>query len=458
MQIIIAGCGKVGSYLCEQLSLEGHDITAADIKKDKVTALTSRFDIMGAVGNIVDPEMLRDLETRNADLFIAVTANDELNLLSCLLARKEGCTRTIARVRSPEYSSAAGYLAKQLGLAMILNPEHLAAREIFRALQLPSSVDADAFSKGTGEILKFRIQPDSGLDQMPVKEIPKIQKDILVCAAERDGQAFIPDGDFVLHNRDRLYIAGDSKSTIQFIERIGLKKSRVRNVMIIGAGKLTYYLVRLLEEAKIRSVIIDNSEEACQKANDLMPRSTIIKGDGSDQNILVEEGLDNMDAFVSLTGMDEENVFLSLFAKNRKHMKTVTKCNRIFIDEVLDTLDLDTVINPKKIIAEYILQYVRALRNSAGSNVETIHKLVSGKVEALEFKVKDGFEAAGKNLQDLSLKQGVLIAMIQRKGRTIVPRGNDMMLPGDSVIVITNQQGFACLEDILASPKGRDLL
>lgn len=454
MQIIIAGCGKVGSFLCEQLAMEGHDITVADIKKEKVTALTSRYDIMGAVGSVVDPEMLKDLDTSQADLFIAVTANDELNLLSCLLARKEGCTRTIARVRSPEYSSASDYLAKQLGLAKILNPEQLAAREIFRALQLPSSVDADAFSKGSGEILKFRITPESGLDKMPVKEIPKIQKDILVCVAERDGKAYIPDGDFVLRNKDRLFIAGDARSTTQFIERIGLKKSRVKNVMIIGAGKLTYYLERLLKDAKIHPVIIDQSEEACQKASGAMPEASVVQGDGSDQNFLVEEGLDAMDAFVSLTGMDEENVFLSLFARNRKHMKTITKCNRIFIDEVLDILDLDTVINPKKIIAENIVQYVRALKNSAGSNVETVHKLAAGKVEALEFKITAGCPAALVNLQDLPLKPGVLIALIQRRGRTIVPRGSDMILEGDNVIVITNQSGFSSIQDILQ--KGRE--
>lgn len=450
MYIVIAGIGKVGSYLTEELSREGHDITIVDQKPEKLQSVSGHFDVMALAGNIIDPSTIDELDLDTADLFIAVTTSDEVNLLACLLAKKAGCPRTIARVRSPEYAGAMDYLQKQLSLAMIINPEELAAREILRILRLPSAIDVDVFAQGKAEILKFRLGESSGMDQMAIKEVPsKIHKDVLVCAVEREGKAYIPDGDFVLQSRDLVSIAGRPRDGVEFLSRIGISKTPVKTVMIVGAGRLSFYVAQMLAKAKIKTIVIEKDFAACERFAASVPEAIVINGDGSDQNLLYEEGLDNMDAFIALTGIDEENVFLSLYASKKHSMKTITKVTRIFLEEVFETLDLDTIINPKKLTAETILHYVRSLKGTLSSNVESLHKLAGDQVEALEFTVSRDCSLNGIPLQKLPLKPGVLITMIYRDGKVILPRGSDALKEEDHVVVVTTHSGVCDLEDLL---------
>ncbi|MBF0580080.1 Trk system potassium transporter TrkA [Erysipelotrichaceae bacterium RD49] len=451
MQIVIAGLGKVGNFLAGELSLEGHDLTVVDNRPERVRTTTSSFDVMGLTGNIVAPDTISAAGLDEADLFIAVTTNDEVNLLSCLLAKKAGCARAIARVRSPEYSDSMEYLQDQLGLEMIINPERLAAQEIERVLSLPGAIDVDTFAHGIGEIYKFKILPDSILDGMKVKNVPsKVGDKVLLCVDERNHLAYIPDGDFVLHGKDKLYLAGSRANVVDFFAKAGLPTSPTRRVMIIGAAKIAHYLVEDLMKEGTEVTIIDHDLATCERFALLHPGCIIIHGDGADADLLLEEGLLEMDALVSLTGFDEENVFLSMFAHRKAGLKTITKANRMF-DEVIQDLDLDTLINPKKLTAEFIIRHVRSIANSSGSNVETMHKLANDQVEAIEFNVCENSPVIGQPLYQMNLKPGVLIALITRGEDSILPGGSDQMLAGDSVVVITNNLGFTDLSDILAA-------
>lgn len=454
MQIIIAGLGKVGMCLAGELSAEGHDLTVVDTKPEQVRKATSKFDIMGFSGNAADPDTLAQLDVADADLFIAVTTQDEVNLLSCLLAKRAGCSKTIARVRNPEYSSSMDYLKEALGLEMIINPELLAAKEIERVLSLPGAMNVDDFTSGHGEILKLRIQPGSCLDGLRVKEIHShIHAEVLVCICQRGKETYIPDGDFVLHARDLLYIAGARAQSVKFFSSAGLPVGGIRHVMAVGAGKLSHYLIELLERAGIETTIIDKDLDACERMTVLYPDTVVIHADASSQNVLLEEGLEEMDAFIAMTGVDEQNVFLSLFAQRKADLKTVTKVTHIDMDELFEDFELDTVINPKTLSAEYIIRHVRALANSMGSNIRTVHRLASDQAEALEFQIREGSKVIGVPLMRLALKSGVLIALIERKGMLILPRGNDVILPGDLVVVITNRKGFTDVDDILEGKK-----
>lgn len=457
MQIIVAGLGKVGAFIAGELSMEGHDLIVVDSRTERVHSFTSHYDVMGLTGNIVDSATMQQIGADQADLFIAVTTNDEINLLSCLLAKKAGCTRTIARVRNPEYAESMDYLKEQLGLEMILNPEMLAAEEIERVLSLPGAIDVDAFSSANhGQIYKFRIQPDSLLDGMRVRDVPaKVNSEILICVDERGGQAHIPDGDFQLQGKDLLYIAGSLKSAQAFFSKAGLRNEPARRVMIVGAGKIAHYLVDLLENHGSEVTVVEQDLAACERFALLHPNAVVIHGDACDPRLMEEEGLVDMDALVALTGLDEENVFLSMYASRTAGIKTITKVNRVFFSDIIQELDLDSTINSKKMTAEYIIRHVRAIANSMGSNVETVHKLARDQVEAIEFLLKSNSPVLGVPLSSLPLKSGVLIALINRQGRTILPRGTDCMLEGDSVVVITNRTGFTDVSDILA---GRNTL
>ena len=450
MQIIVAGLGKVGSYLAGELSMEGHDVTVVDIKADHVSNVTSQYDVMGINGNIIDPETFSELDLANTDLFIAVAAKDEINLLACLLAKKEGASRTIARVRSPEYRNSMDYLQEQLGLEMIINPEQLAAMEMERVLAYPGVIDVDTFSQKSSEIVKFRLPEKSILAGLPVKDIhKKVLNGVLVCVVEREGKAHIPDGNFVLEPRDLVSVAGARENVIEFLKRSGLKSKPISSVMMVGAGKIAYYLLERTKDTDLSMTVIDRDLEACEWVARQYPKAIVINGEASDPHLLMEEGLEDMDAFISLTGIDEENVFLSLYAARRMNIKTITKINRIYFDEIFYDLELDTIINPKRLTAEYIIRRARSLANSLGSNVETVHKLANDQVEAVEFQVRKGSEVIGIPLMNLPIKSGVLIALIVRKGKMILPRGNDELLEGDNVVIITNRMGFVDVADIL---------
>jgi len=457
MNIIIVGCGKVGSTLAEHLSMEGNDITVIDRKYEVVQRLSNKLDIMGMAGSGSSFNVQLEAGVEDADLLIAVTGSDELNLLCCLIAKKAGDCQTIARVRNPEYNKEIQYLKEELGLAMVINPEHAAALEIARLLRFPSAIQIETFAKGRVELLKFKIQPGSILHNMEILEITtKLRCDVLVCTVERGEEVTIPGGNYVLQEKDVVSIIAEHKLANQFFKRIKLQTNQAKDAMIIGGSKLAFYLGNLLHTMGIEVKIIEKDKNRCEELSELLPKATIICGDGVDQNLLMEEGLMHTDAFVTLTNMDEENIILSLFARSKADMKVVTKINSISFNEVINSLDLDSIVYPKYVTAEYIVRYVRAMKNSIGSNVETLHRLADDKVEALEFCIRENAPVLNTTLEELQLKDNLLIGCIYRKGKILIPKGQDKIMRGDTVVVVTTNTGLNDISDILDERKMKE--
>lgn len=450
MNIIIVGCGKVGEKIAHMLCLENeHNITIVDTRSSVVNAVVNQYDVMGVIGSGTNLDTLTEAGVADADILIAVTASDEINLLTCLIARKAGKCQTIARVRKPEYNKEIDLFKEDLGLAMVINPELAAANEIARILRFPAAIKIDTFAKGRVEILKLRIDEASPLNNIKVADIiSKLNCDVLVCGVERGDDAFIPRGDFVLEAGDYISIVTSITNETAFFKKAGIKAGKVKNTLIVGGGETGYYLAHKLLQTGIDVKIIENDTERCNMLCELLPKATIINGDGTDNNLLLEEGIGRTTSFVALTNIDEENILLSMFAKTMSDGKIVTKINRIAYDNVISGLDLGTTIYPKNITAEHIVRFVRAIKNSMGSNIETMHMMLGGKAEALEFRIAQSSPLINIPLQDLNIKNGVLIACIHRKGRVIIPRGQDCILPGDTVVVITTLKGLGDIKDI----------
>ena len=453
MKIIIIGCGKVGSTLAEELCEEDqdHELVVIDKNPRKIQQLSESVDVMGYAGNGSSIQVLSEAGVEEADILIAVTGSDELNLLCCLIAKKVSRCHTIARVRNPVYNKEIHFIKKKLGISMIINPEFAAALEISRLLRFPSAIKLDTFSKGRVELLKFKLFPEFGLGGMTVAEImEKMRCDVLICGVERNGQVFIPDGDFILEDMDLVSIIASPKNSSLFFEKVGVHMHKVRNALIVGGGTLGYYLAAILSDMKVKIRLIEEKKERCEELSELLPSVTVIYGDGTDKKLLLEEGLAEAESFVTLTNLDEENILLSLFAKKISRAKLVTKVNRIAFDDIVDGLDLGSVIHPKYITSDYILQYVRAMGNSLSSNVETLYHILDGRAEALEFAVRETSPVTGIPLSELRLKKNLLIACINRNGEVHIPRGQDVIQPGDTVIVVTTVKGLTDLRDIAA--------
>lgn len=450
MNIIIVGCGKVGMSLAERLSVEGHDLVVVDISAQRIEEMSSRLDIMGIVGNGASFNIQKEAGIENADLFIAVTAADELNLLCCLIAKKSAHCATIARVRNPMYSQEIGFIREQLGISMIITPELTAAREILKLLKFPSAIKIDTFAKGRVELLRFRLKPEIGFGGKRIMDImSRLRADVLICAVERDNEVIIPNGQFVLEDSDVLSIVGSLESTAEFFEKIGLRTKEVKNSLIIGGGTIAHYLSEGLLKLGFRVRIIEQKPERCEYLTEILPGADIINGDGSDERLLLEVGLSNADSVVSLTGIDEENIFLSLFAKKHSNAKLIAKVNKIAFNDVVDSLDIDSVIYPKTLTADYILQYVRARQNSIGSNVETLYQILDGRAEALEFSINEASAVTDVPLMDLNIKDSLLVCCINRHGKILTPRGQNMIRVGDTVIIVTTHRGLKDIRDIL---------
>lgn len=450
MDIIIVGCGKVGQTLAVQLNNDGNNITVIDLSTAKVNEVISRHDIMGVVGNGATHLIQQEAGIEKADLLIAVTGSDELNLLCCLIAKKEGNCQTIARVRNPQYSREARFLKDELGLAMIINPEFASAAEIARILRFPSAIKIDTFAKGRVELIKFRLPEGSPLIDMAVKEvITKLKCDVLICTIERDGEAYIANGDFVFREKDVISVVASPRKANDFFNKIKYKMRSVRDVMIVGGGEITHYLADILLRSDIAVKVIEKDLKTCEEMCTTLPDVTVINGDAVEQELLLEEGLENTDGFVALTNLDEENILLSLFAKNKSKCKLITKINRIDFDEVVNQLDLDTIIYPKHLTAESIVRYVRAMKNTIGSNVETLYSVIKDKVEAAEFIVREKSPIVGIPLSELKFKDNVLVAAILRDRKVIIPRGHDVFMPGDAVVIVSEIMALHDITDVL---------
>lgn len=452
MNITVVGCGKIGQKIVERLCSENeYNITVVDTRHHIVDSVVKKYDVLGVVGDCINAEILEEADVRNSDILIAATGSDEINFTTCLLAKKIGNCQTIARIRKPEYRKTINLFKDDLGLEMVINSNMSAANEMARILKFPSAIQIDTFAKGRVEILKFRIPEDSVLCDLRLAEInSKVSCDVLICGVEREGEAFIPGGDFVLKQGDLVSVVGTFNNYSAFFKRIGIKTGRIKAAIIIGGGYTGYYLADKLINFGIRVKIIEKDFARCEKLSNLLPKATIINGDGTDNALLIEEGIESADAVVALTNIDEENILLSLFARSKSKGKLITKINRIDYGEVINKLELDSIIYPRNITAENILRFVRAKNNSmASSNIETIHFILDGKAEALEFNIGENCPLVGKPLFDLRIKNNILIASINRMGKIITPKGQDKIEVGDTVIVVTTVKGLKDIKDIL---------
>lgn len=451
MNIIISGCGKIGSTIIASLVAEGHNIVAIDNNPTVITELTNIYDVMGICGNGVDSDILEEAGISKADLFVAVAGSDELNMLSCFIARKLGAKYTVARIRNPEYNDKSlGLMKQQLEISLTINPERLAAHDLFNILKFPSAVKIESFSRRYLEIIEIRLKDNSMLDGMKLSDIrAKFDAKVLICCIQRDNEVFIPNGNFVLHSGDRIGITATHTELQKFFKALGIMQKQAKDVMLLGGGRVSYYLADMLTNIGTSVKIIEKDEKTCELLSELIPKATIICGDGAQQELLVEEGLLTTDAFVSLTGMDEENILISIFAESQNVPKVMAKVNREELISMSEKLGLDSIISPKKLVSDIIISYARALQNSMGSNVETLYKLMDDKAEALEFNTKEDAKIIGIPLKDLKLKKNILIGGIIRERKTIIPGGNDMILNGDKVVVIASNHRLQDLSDIL---------
>ncbi len=450
LNIIIVGCGKIGAALLEQLRQEGHDITVIDYDPKRVQEYSEIYDVMGIVGNGASYGVQMEAGIDKADLIIAVTGSDELNLLCCTMAKQVGDCAAIARVRSPEYSQEVAYLREKLGLTMIINPDLESAMEMTRILSLPTALDVDTFAHGQAEIIKFKIPQGNKLDGMEIAELGQnISSEILICAVERGEQVYIPSGQFRLRAGDNVSFVANRKMARSFLKAIGFKTEQVKNALIVGGGNSAYYLAKALLNLNISVKIIEKSRERCEQLAILLPDAVIINGDGTNNELLREEGLADVDSFVTLTDIDEENILLTLYANRVSEAKVITKIDHPNFKEVVLGLDLGSVLYPQYITSENIIAYVRAKNASVGSNIETLYHLFDRRVEAIEFRIEESSRVTDTPLSELHLKKEVLIATINRKGHIIIPSGQDDIRVGDSVMVVTSHSGFTDIRDIL---------
>lgn len=451
MKIIVNGCGKIGSTILASLVAEGHDVVALDRDPAVITEMTNIYDVVGVCGNGADCETLEDAGISDAELFIAATGSDELNMLSCFLAGRMGAGSTIARIRNPEYNDESlGFMKRELGLSMAINPELLAAKELFDILNMPSVAKIETFSGRSFEMVELKLKEDSVLDGMKLVDLrEKYKTKVLICIVQRGEEIYIPGGNFVLQSGDKIGLTASPAEIHKFLRQIGLLQKKAKSVMIMGGSKTAYYLAKMLESGGTVKIIEKNPEVA-EELTESLPDCSIILGDGAQQELLLEEGIRSVDAFVTLTGMDEQNILISIYAMSQNVPKVIAKINRNELSSMAEKLGLDCIVSPRKIIADVLVQYARALENSRGTSVETLYKLMDGRVEALEFHVRqDVPELTGIPLRSLQRKPDILIAGIIRGRRTIVPGGDDCILPGDRVVVLAANQRLSDLADIV---------
>lgn len=450
MNIVIVGCGKVGTSIANQLNAEGHDIVVVDINHDAVRNLSESIDVMGVEGNGATYDVLVEAGAQTADLVIAAAARDEINLYTCLMAKAAGVKHTIARVRNPEYKNDLYRVKDQLGLSMAINPELTAANEMSRLLRFSGALEIDAFSKGAVELIKVAIPQKSIVANKKISQIDILNGKVRICSVERDGEVYIPNGDFIIQGGDRISVVSKAEIAAKFFKKINVAIGRSRDVILLGGGKISFYLAEKLLRSGANVKIIDKNANRCRELSELLPDAVIIHGDCMDQDLLLSEGIEHADGVAALMDYDEENILISLYIKSVSKAKIITKVNNTSFDSILGNLDIDCIIHPKSITGEYIARYIRAMQNSLGSNVETLYRLNEDRVEALEFRVRSSSRVVGTPIQELGLKDNLQIICINRHGKIILPQGSDVIMPDDLVVVITKHKGLSDLDDILA--------
>ena len=449
MKIIIIGVGKIGLTLAGYLSREDNDVTLIDTNPDTIAEAVNAYDVNGIVGNAVNISVQKEAGMAHADVMIATTYSDEINMLCCLVAKKLGVKRTIARIRDPEYSRQFIYLLDEMGLDMVVNPELETAKEIYRLLRYPAAIGIDTFAKGRVDLAEMIIAEDSPLAGLQIKDIPQtLNTRILVCAVQHGEEVYIPNGSNTLYAGDRIHFTASHDHLFTFLKKVD-HHEKIKNILIIGGGRIGYYLARQAIVAGMSVKIIEKDRAIASELTESVPKARVILGDGTDQNLLEEENFEAADACVAVTGIDEENIIISLYAKQQKTQKIITKVSKPSLTGMLESVGLDSIVSPKTLSANLILSYVRAMQSSEESNVQTLYKLVGDRVEAVEFYVSKKSDVTGIPLKDLTLKKNLLICTIIRDNSIIFPGGSDMILPGDKVIVTTTQEKLSDLDDIL---------
>ncbi len=452
MKTVIIGGGRIGASIVESLVNEGHDVVAIDNSNSVIEEIGNIYDIMCVCGNGADCETLQEAGISRAELCVAVTDSDELNMLSCYMASRMGCKHTIARIRNPEYNDQSlVFMSQQLGISLSVNPEAMAAKEIYDILKLPAALSIESFSGGNIEAVSIRLKPDSILDGRSLIDLRRQynKANFLICAVQRGNEVHIPDGHFVLQSGDKIGITAAPYQVQKLLKMIGVVQKSAKSVMILGGSRTAFYLAKTLLAGGTEVKIIDSDRSRCENFAAELPDAVVICGDGAEQELLLEEGLKNVDAFVSLTGNDELNILISIFAQSQGVPKVIAKVNRPELASMAENLGLDSIISPKKTVSNLLARYARALNNTVGSNIETLYRLMDSNIEALEFNVSSDFKGQNIPLKELSIKPDVLIAGIIRKRKAIIPSGNDSILPGDRVVCIVSGQRLTDLSDIL---------
>ena len=448
MKVIVVGGGKVGTAPCRSLVEEKHDVTLIEEKEEVLGRVSRRLDIMGIVGNGANYKILEQADVQHCDIFVAISDQDEVNMISAVLAKKMGAKETIVRVRNPEYSNAYFKDNNFLGFSMVVNPELLAARYIANSVDFPGALSVEHFVNGRIMLMEFKISENNRLCDLSLEQFRRKFGNILVCAIKRAGQVIIPDGDDILLKGDKIYVTGDRIEMILFHNFV--KNKVIKNMMIIGAGRITYYLLNLLRNTKIKLKVIEITEKRSQYFSQEFPEIPIVLGDGTAKNILVEEGVENYDAVATLTGVDEENIISSMFLDTLGIEKNITKVNRTSLLEIIDTDDFSSIITPKSIAVDSMMHFIRGRVNAQeSSTLDAVHHIANGKIETLQFEIREKNKIAGKQLADVQLKKGVLVAAIIRKGKPLFPTGQDTYEVGDKIVVVTLLTNIADIYDLL---------
>ena len=452
MRILIVGDGKVGYTLASELLREGHDVTIIDHNEAVLRKTEDNLDVMCIHGNGANASTLLEADANHADILIAATASDEINMLCCLIGKKLGAKFTIARIRDPEYNESLSMLQHELGLDMTINPERATAQEISRILRYPFASNIEPFAKGRVELVEFLAREEDLICHRPLKELTARHSElpkVLYCAVEREGEVVIPGGDFVSEPGDRVHVAADTVTVTHFFRHIGRSSKPVKQVMLLGGGRISYYLAKMVEKLNMHIALIEINPEKAKLLSEQLPHADVIEGDGTDQDLLEQENLAGMDAFIALSDRDEENLMTGLYARNQGVPKVIVKTNRYAYKDVIADLGLETQVSPRIITCNTLLRYVRARVNARGTTVEKLYRLVDGKAEALEFIARKGDPYIGIPLKKLSLRKGTLVAIILHRGKVIVPFGDDVIESGDHVVIISTNSGISDLNEVI---------
>lgn len=449
MNIIIVGAGKVGEYLCQDLSTEGYDITLIERDKEVLERVLDYNDILGIQGDGADTFILEEAGIDRCDIFIAVTNQDELNMVSCVMAKKLGAKYTISRVRNPEYSNHVDFMSETMNIDLMINPELETARDIVRTLNYPDVFHVDTFAHGKINIVSFKIKEKSILNNMSLIEIQnKISRNILVCSVLRDTEVFIPNGEFVLKEDDIVYIIGENDALNELFRFMG-KSKKNKNILIVGGGKISFYLISRLLKHHFNVKVIERKKDIAEMLSFTFPDADIIRGDGTNQDILEEERISSFDTFISLTGIDEENIIASIFANQKGIKRTITKVDRTRILEMVELKELGMTISPKRVISDNIVKFIRTHLAGKNAKIETFYRIADDKVEAIEFQIDNDTEILNIPLRELQIRNNTLIAFIIRQNKLIIPNGDDVIKLNDKVVIISLNKAIGKIEDII---------